>query len=166
VVVKSSIFEKELGMHNWNDMRQAHDLASSDRTDVAGLLGALKVASSEAKAEELYWGLELSCFPSFLLTETCRSVVVCVFAMLADDDMHQSARIWSIEVLHNILSGSPHEVEIDAGMSEIVEQCEAACRDGIWMLYLLYRRASGHEKRMLKAVLEMVDTDAHASALL
>lgn len=147
------LFNSELGLHPWDDLRQCSE---QWRQDVVAILTDLRAAQSEAEASEAYFRLEGACFPQRNITESCSAVVSCLLAGLAARPPGFVTG-WMLEALRGIIGGQPIESEIERGNLSLMEDCRRAATPGLWLLLGLVPQCSGPDLENLLLVLSELD---------
>jgi hypothetical protein len=79
-----------------------------------------------------------------------------VILMALGEDLHDSVRGHFLGMLEYLVTGEPHRSEIEAGRPDLEEQCIAAVREGI---SVLYSEAASGDAEAAFDILEFVDED-------
>lgn len=152
---EGELFVMELQRHRWEQLRQCSD---EWRQDVPEILMSLGSAQNDKEASDAYLRLEGACFPQRLVTESCVAIVSCLLAALS---LRPSdwVRGWAIEALRGIVGGEPIASEIEVGNDSLMDDCHAAAKDGLWLLYGLLPILAGPDLENLRLILAELDPD-------
>jgi hypothetical protein len=126
-----ALVDAELARINWSAIREADGPA----TAVPGAIRHLLAAKSADDVSRAYWKLENHVVLQGQLFEAAAFVVPVLMAALVREDRPIYVRRGLLELLFQILSGSPHPEEVARGLQTLTDMCRAEALKGLWLLY-------------------------------
>ncbi|QNE77748.1 hypothetical protein F0344_26945 [Streptomyces finlayi] len=146
-----NLAEIEIGRIRWEDFRTLGDRSNA----VPGALRRLFAAAGEDEVMGVYWELEnVVVVQSQLHSAALPTVSVLLAALL--DEMSADARDAVVELLLQIVMGESAKDEIALGNTNLGDQCRAAARNGLW---LVYRELGTRRRETAEAILEHIEDD-------
>ncbi|MET7460418.1 hypothetical protein [Nonomuraea sp. NPDC005501] len=115
---------------------------------------SMLAATTADEVERYYWQLENRAVVQGQLYSAAPPLTSVLIAALLDD-IARPARIGALDLLYQLVKGTPHPDEAESHPN-LGEECRARAYEGIWILYkeLLYGEAGA-----AKDVLEVVEHD-------
>lgn len=110
---------------------------------------------SSAEAERIYWQLENRVVVQGQLFQAAEFVVPVILTALLENKARY-IKISLLELLYQIVTGSPHEDEIQHGNTDLAEKCIQKTREGLWILYQEFLVG---ERESAQDILEIIDAD-------
>ncbi|WP_338846804.1 hypothetical protein V8J88_23925 [Massilia sp. W12] len=120
----------EISRINWENLRVAPGSAVIIPN---ALIRLLKTQSAE-DANEIYWQLENHIVIQGQVFQ-CAEFAIPVLLLALADDCSRPTKVACMELLFQILAGTPHQSEIDAENNELMDRCHKKAREGLWLLY-------------------------------
>jgi hypothetical protein len=145
--------EAELGRWDWAALREA----DGNATLIPVALREMLASTSPEEVEPAYWRIENHVVVQGQLYQAAVQVAGVILAALACVDRPRWVRVSLLELLFQIVNGSPHESEVAVGFGDLAEACRAAARQGLWVLY---RELLDGERAAAKEILEVVEVES------
>jgi hypothetical protein len=145
------LVDAELARIDWKTVREAAGSAS----DVPDALLALLAVENAKDVQAQYWRLENHVVVQGQVFEAGLLLVPALLAGLTESSPSY-VRIGLLELLFQIVNGTPHEDEIALGNTDLVERCRDRAREGLW---LLYRELVSGQYEAAFEVLEVIERD-------
>lgn len=149
--MSKELYEIELERHSWNEY-----FTMGNR--VQQVPDALRMMISGQDEEEVmcsYWDLENVIVVQGQLFSAAEPATSVLTAALAGD-ISPDARDAVMELIHQIVRGTPDEEELARGDTELGERCRARAREGLWFFY---RELGSRRRELAESILEVVETD-------
>jgi hypothetical protein len=130
--------------------------ASGPATKIPLALEELIYAKTPDEAKKAYWKLENHVVVQGQLFEAAIYTVPVLLAALVDYNRIDYVKIYILELLFQIVSGSTHELETARGLTNIDKECHILAKQGLW---LLYREYISGESEAAKEIINVIDDD-------
>ncbi|MFG2883525.1 hypothetical protein ACGFYV_14690 [Streptomyces sp. NPDC048297] len=140
----------ELGRHDWAELRCGCGQSGSHLVEAFG-----RLLDARSVRETVGYTLENHLEVQSMLFEVAPHAVPVMLAALGED-LHDSVRRHFLGMLEYLVAGESHRSEVEAGRPDLAEECIAAVREGIVMLYI--EAVSGNTEAAFD-ILEFVDED-------
>ncbi|WP_299542243.1 hypothetical protein [uncultured Streptomyces sp.] len=149
--MSKNLAEIEIDRIRWEDFRTLDGRAN----EVPRALRRLFAAGGEDEVMGAYWELENVVVVQGKLHSAALPTVSVLLAGLLDE-MSADARDAVVELLLQIVTGESDKDEVALGNADLGDQCRAAARNGLW---LVYRELGTRRREMAEAVLEHIEND-------
>ncbi|MEI8379588.1 MAG: hypothetical protein WCJ09_05640 [Planctomycetota bacterium] len=148
-----NLVECELQRVDWSQFMEANGPA----TNIPDTFRRLLSARTPEDANAAYWEIENHAFVQGGLFEASLPLVPVILSALVDMNRPRNTRIQLLEILYHIVSGVPHLDEVARGLHGLGDQCKAAARDGLWVLYSIFQE--GVFWSAASEIIERIDRD-------
>jgi hypothetical protein len=125
-----SLVELELERHDWGSLREIAGSAEAVPDALRGLLAA----RAPAEIDRFYWRLENRVVAQGGLYQAALPVVSVLLAALVEG-IPSTVKGSVLDLLFEIVAGSPTQEEVEAGNAGLGEACRDAAREGLWLIY-------------------------------
>jgi len=146
-----SLAINEIDRIHWSRLREV----SGSAENIPSALNELFSALTPSDVEIAYWKLENHVVVQGQLYEVAQFVVPVLLAALAEE-RPRHVRICILELLFQIVSGEADETELRVGNIDLVTECRARAREGLW---ILYRELVFGEREAAREVIDVIETD-------
>jgi hypothetical protein len=147
-VMRASILE--LRRHDWAALRCGCGQSGAHLTETFR-----RLLDARSTQETVGYTLENHLEVQSMLFEVAPHAVPVMLTALGED-LHDSVRGHFLGMLEYLVTGESHRSEIEAGRPDLEEQCVAAVREGI---VVLYAEAVSGDAEAVFDILEFVDED-------
>jgi hypothetical protein len=147
-LMRASILE--LRRHDWSALRCGCGQSGGHLTEVFS-----RLLDARSTHETIGHTLENHLEVQSMLFEVAPHAVPVMLTALGED-LHDSVRAHFLGMLEYLVTGESHRSEIEAGRPDLDEQCAAAAREGI---LVLYAEAVSGDAEAAFDILEFVDED-------
>jgi hypothetical protein len=115
---------------NWESLRTI----VSDASMIPSAVEALSEALRPEEVEAAYWRLDNHVVVQGQIFDSALALIPVLLALLAGA-LAEPVRASILELLFQILVGTPDHTEIDRGLLNLAEECRTEIKKGMWLFY-------------------------------
>ncbi|MFI5675131.1 hypothetical protein [Streptomyces cellulosae] len=141
---------RELRRHDWSALRCGCGQSGAHLAESFS-----RLLNARSTQETIGYTLENHLEVQSMLFEVAPHAVPVMLTALGED-LHDSVRGHFLGMLEYLVTGESHQSEIEAGRPDLEEECIAAVREGI---VVLYTEAASGDAEAAFDILEFVDED-------